>query len=106
MAFIERIARAFAAVEPEAVIRHIEREEGELKARGYLPGESVSHLLLEKHQPAFSLARSWAGFENEIKALRAQIERLARICEMAAYALEAAGQESEARRVRRAIKGL
>ena|SRR6266511_5923754 len=57
--FVDRIARAFAAAEPEAVIRHIEREEDELKAKGYLPGESFSHLWLEKRQPAFSLAWSW-----------------------------------------------
>jgi len=46
------------------------------------------------------------GFQNELKALRELIERLVGICEMAAYALEAAGQQSEAPRVRRATKGL
>jgi hypothetical protein len=106
IAYVEKLVRAFASAEPETVTRHIELEERKLKAEGYLPGESFSHHWLEKQQPGFALARSWAGFENEVRVLREQIERLVGVCEMAAAALVAAGQDAEARRIRRALRGL
>jgi hypothetical protein len=105
IAFIGKLARAFAAAEPDTVTRHVELEERQLREEGYLPWERFSHEWLEKRSPAFAVARSWAGFENELKMLRDQVQRLANLCEAAAAALGRAGQEQEARRILRGLRG-
>jgi hypothetical protein len=100
----EALARAFAAAEPEMVLMCIEDQE-ELKLRGNAPGERYLHDLLRQDAPGFALARQWAGFEREVEQLQQEIRRLRQLLSMAAYDLDAAGEEWKARRLRRALEG-
>jgi hypothetical protein len=72
----ERLARAFAAAEPELVLREIENHELRLKSEGYEPGNRYLHELLRDYQPSFALARQWTGFDKEVEQLRKEVERL------------------------------
>ena len=101
----EKLARAFAAAEPETVLLYIQDQEAEYKARGYEPGERFWHDYLREKAAGFALARHWAGHEQEIEQLQKELERLRSLVSMAAYDLERAEADHEARRLRRALKG-
>ena len=101
----ETLARAFATAEPETVLLMIHDDETEYEARGYEPGERFWHDYLREHQPAFALARQWPGHEQEVAQLRKELERLQSLVSSAADSVERAGDEREASRLRRALKG-
>jgi len=101
----EQLAHAYAAAEPEIVLMYIEDQESEYKAKGYDPGTRYYHDLLREKMPGFALARYWAGHEEEVAQLRAEIERLRTLVRSAAGALEKAGQERDGWRLRRALDG-
>lgn len=101
----EKLAHAYASAEPEIVLMYIEDKENEYRAKGYEPGERFWHDYLRECMPGFSLARYWAGHEEEIAQLRAEIERLRKLVVSAAKVLEKAGQEREGWRLRRAVDG-
>ena len=101
----EKLARAFAAAEPETVLLYIQDQEAEYKARGYEPGERFWHDYLREKTAGYALARHWAGHEQEIEQLQKELERLRSLVSMAAYDLERAEADHEARRLRRALKG-
>ena len=75
----EKLAHAYASAEPEIVLMFIEDEENEYRAKGYEPGERFWHDYLREKTPGFALARYWAGHEEEVAQLRAEIERLRRL---------------------------
>ncbi len=99
------LARAFAAAEPEAVLMSIEEHEEQLRSGGYNPGDRYLHGLLLKYQPAYALARRWAGLEREGAMLQKEIARLRALVTQAAYKLQTSGQEREGRRLLRALDG-
>ncbi len=99
----ERLAQAFARAEPELVLMYIEDEEREYKARGYEPGERFYHDILREHMPGYALVRYWAGHQEEVEFLRAEIERLRMLVKTAADALVKCGAEKEGRRIQRAL---
>ena len=80
----ERLARAFAAAEPQTVLMYIEDFEEQYRAKGYAQGERYYHDLLRQYQPGFALARQWAGFEREVEELQKEIGRLRGLVSMAA----------------------
>lgn len=100
-----RFAKAFAAQEPDTVLRYVSLQEGELKATGWTPGERWSHDYLRKQAPIFALMRQWAGHEHEVGALREEIDRLAQLLASALYALERSGAVSDAAKLKRALAG-
>lgn len=101
----ERIARAFAAAEPESVLMAIQEHEDELRSRRYAPGERHLHGLLRQYAPAYALARQWCGIEREVELLQKEIGRLRSIISRAAYDLKALGAERKARSLLRAMDG-
>ena len=101
----EALARAFAAAEPDTVTMAIEDQEAEWKHGGYGPGDRYLHDLLREHAPAFAVARTWAGFDSEIKTLCEEINRLRNLLYSAALTLQRSGQEREGRRLERALDG-
>jgi hypothetical protein len=101
----ERLARAFAAAEPELVLREIENHELQLKSEGYEPGNRYLHELLRDYQPSYALARQWAGLEKEIEQLRKEIERLRVLVRSATGELKSLGAERKALRIERALDG-
>jgi len=102
---VEKLARAFAAAEPETVLLFIQDQEAEYKARGNQPGERFWHDILRERSGGYALARQWAGHEQEVAGLQEEIERLRSLVSRAAYDLERAGAEREANRIRRALIG-
>jgi hypothetical protein len=99
------LARSFAAAEPETVLMSIDDYEEQLRAGGYAPGERYQHRQLRNHQPAFAVARQWAGLEHQTEILRKEIGRLRGLVSQAAYELRVAGKEQKARRLLRAVDG-
>jgi hypothetical protein len=101
----ERMAKQIAQREPEAVLLFIRQHEDELLAAGYQPGMRHRHSLLRDYQPAYALARQWAGFQGEAELLTREIERLRGILIQTAWTLKQNGSDSEARRLERALEG-
>jgi hypothetical protein len=67
----EKLARAFAAAEPETVLLYIQDQEAEYKARGYEPGERFWHDYLREKAAGHALARHWARHER-VSLVRSQ----------------------------------
>jgi hypothetical protein len=101
----ERLARAFAAAEPENVLMYIDDHEEELKRRGSVPGDRYLHDVLRQYQPGWALARQWAGFDRAVEELQKEIARLRSLVSRAAYELKDAGAEDKSRRLLRALDG-
>jgi hypothetical protein len=100
----ERLARAFAAAEPENVLMYIDDREEELRRRGDVPGVRYLHEVLRQYQPGWALARQWAGF-SAVEELQKEIARLRSLVSRAAYELKNAGAEDKSRRLLRALDG-
>ena len=101
----ERLARAFAAAEPENVLMYIDDHEEELKRRGNVAGDRYLHDVLRQYQPGWALARQWAGFDRAVEELQKEIGRLRSLVSRAAYELKDAGAEDKSRRLLRALDG-
>lgn len=101
----ESIAKHIAQREPEAVLLYIQQHEDELLAVGYQPGMRHRHHLLRELQPAYALARQWAGFQGEAELLTREIERLRGILIQTAWTLKQNGDDIAARRLERALEG-
>ncbi len=63
------------------------------------------HEILRRRQPAFALARQWAGLQSEAELLTREIDRLRGIMVQAIWTLKQNGAEYEARRLERALQG-
>ncbi|MHB1344026.1 MAG: hypothetical protein ACYCX3_06670 [Thermoleophilia bacterium] len=105
LAVAEQLARAYASAESESVLMYIEDEEKEYKYRGNEPGGRFWHDELRRRTPGFALARYWAGHEEEIAYLRAEIDRLRGLVVNAADTLASKGLYSEAGHIRLALEG-
>ena len=101
----ESVAKHIAQREPEAVLLYITQHEDELLAAGYQPGMRHRHEMLRDYQPAYALARQWAGFKSEAELLTREIDRLRGILVQTIWTLKQNGADTEARRLERALEG-
>jgi hypothetical protein len=101
----EKLARAFAAAEPETVLMYLDDQESTLKHQGYRPGDHYLHDLLRQYTPGWAVARQWAGFDQEVDQLKKEIGRLRGLVSQAVYDLRDAGADAKARRLLRAVDG-
>lgn len=101
----ERLARAFAAKEPDSITMALAVTEKEYEASGYAPGEHWQHDQLRKLRPVHALIRQWAGGDSEAIRLADEVERLQGLVRLAIGYLTAAGLAREAARLRRALDG-
>jgi hypothetical protein len=97
------IARKFCANEPAAVLASIEATEREWSERVRHPGEEYLVSLLNEYRASWALLRDWAGHDAAIAQREAHIEKLERLVWDAIYALQKAGQDDAAARLRRAM---
>jgi hypothetical protein len=67
------------------------------------PGEEHMIELLNEFGAAWALIRQWAGHEPAVAQREAEIQRLERLVFDAVYALQKAGLDREAARLRRAL---
>jgi hypothetical protein len=73
--------------------------------KGHLKAERSLHAVLRTSEPGFALARSWAGHEAGIAALREQIAFLADLLHGAIEHLSEAGRAAESKRIEDALMG-
>jgi hypothetical protein len=98
-----QIARRFCGIEPSTVLTGVEvtERDWEQKARR---GETYIVGLLNEYRASWALVRQWAGHDAAIAQREAEIEKLERLVWDAVYALQKAGLDSEAARLRRAVE--
>lgn len=97
------LARAFCGAEPATVLAGVEGTEREWAQQARRPGEEYKVGLLNEYRAAWALIRQWAGHDAAVAQRDAAIQRMERLVWDAIYALQKAGLDSEAARLRRAI---
>jgi hypothetical protein len=98
------LARKFCASEPATVLVGVETTEREWARQAATPGDEYIVPLLNDYRASWALLRQWAGHDAAVAQREAEIQRLERLVWDAVYALEKAGLDSEAARLRRAIE--
>jgi hypothetical protein len=98
------LGRAFCAVEPSPVLTSIESTEREWSQEASRPGGEHLVSLLNKYRASWAIIRQWTGLDPAIAAREEQIRRLERLVWDAIYALQKAGLDSEASRLRRSLQ--
>ena len=99
------LARALCAVEPTIFLMNAEATERKWSREARTPGEEYMVGLLNEFGAAWALIRQWAGHEPAVAQREAEIQRLERLVYDAVYALQKAGLDREAARLRRALGG-
>ncbi|MGA2585658.1 MAG: hypothetical protein ABSF88_01320 [Candidatus Aminicenantales bacterium] len=98
------LAKAICMSEPNTVLVNIESTEREWVQKVSQPGYEYMLSLLNEYRASWALIRQWAGYDAAISQKEAQIQRLERLVLDAIYALQKAGQDDEASRLRRALQ--
>ncbi len=97
------LAQAFCAAEPAAVLVSIEATERKWALEASRPGDDYLVGLLNQYRAAWALIRQWTGHDPAIAQREEHIKQLERLVLDAIYALQKAGLDSEAHRLRRAL---
>jgi hypothetical protein len=98
------LAKAFCVLEPNTVLLNIESTEREWVQKASQPGEKYILPLLNEYRASWAIIRQWAGYDAAIAQKEAQIQRLERLVLDAIYALQKAGLDDAASRLRRALQ--
>ena len=99
------LARAFCGAEPSTILLSLEATERDWSQRARTPGEDHMISLLNEYRAAWALLRQWAGHDAALAQRDAAIQKAERLVWDAIYALQKAGLDKEAARLRRAIEG-
>jgi len=97
------LARALCAAESSAVIALVEAEERQASFIATRPGQEHRVSLLNSMRARWALVRQWCGPGAAVAAREARIASLERLVLDAVYALQKAGLDGEANRLRRAL---
>ncbi len=97
------LAKAFCAAEPSTVLPRVETTEREWSIKASQPGNEYVVGLLSEYRAAWALVRQWAGLDAAIAEREKHVQHLERLVWDAIYALQKAGLESEAHRLRRVV---
>ena len=97
------IARMFCRAEPAAVLVGVEKTERDWARQAQCPGEDYIVPLLNEYRASWALIRQWTGHDPAVAQREAEIQRLERLVWDALYALQKAGLDKEAAKLRRAI---
>jgi hypothetical protein len=98
------LAKAICISEPNTVLVNIESREREWAQKVSQPGNEYILSLLNEFRASWAIIRQWAGYDAAISQKEAQIQRLERLVLDAVYALQKAGIDDEANRLRRALQ--
>ncbi len=98
------LAQHFCAAEPATVLAGVETTEREWAREARTPGYEYKVSLLNEFRASWALIRQWTGHDPAIAQREAEIQMLERLVWDAIYALQKAGVDSEAARLRRAIE--
>ncbi len=99
-----QIARKFCAKEPQAVLVGVEATERKWAEEARRPGDDYIIPLLNEYRASWAIIRQWTGHDPAVAAREEHIQKLERLVWDAIYALQKAGADSEAVRLRRAIQ--
>jgi hypothetical protein len=97
------LGRRICAAEPSTVLLAIESTERDWTQRTQR-GETHLVSLLNEYRASWALIRQWAGLDAAVAQREAEIQRLERLVWDEVYALQKAGLDSEANRLRRAVQ--
>lgn len=97
------LAKAFCGTEPSPVLVSIEATERKWAQEASEPGGDHLVVLLNEYRAAWAIIRQWSGYDAAVAQREAQIQRLERLVWDAIYALQKAGADEEAGRLRRAM---
>lgn len=97
------LGRRFCAAEPATVLVGVEATEREWTHKAKR-GEDYIVTLLNRYRASWALIRQWAGHDAAVAQREAEIQRLERLVWDAVYALQKAGHDGEAARLRRAVE--
>jgi hypothetical protein len=97
------LAKAFCASEPGTILLNIESTEREW-VREAQQGDKHLLLLLNEYRASWAIIRQWTGYDAALAQKEAQIQRLERLVFDAIYALQKAGLDDAANRLRRALQ--
>jgi hypothetical protein len=98
------LAKAFCAAEPNTILLNIESTEREWVQKASKPGGEYMVPLLNEYRASWAIIRQWTGYDAAIAQKEAQIQRLERLVYDAIYALQKAGLDDAASRLRRALQ--
>lgn len=98
------LARMFCGAEPAAVLVKVETTERDWAQQARRPGEQYMVPLLNDYRASWALIRQWAGHGAAVAQREAEIQKLERLVWDAVYALQKAGLDKEAAKLRRAIE--
>ena len=98
------LAKAFCEAEPSTVLIDVEATEGKWSQEASRPDGEYVVSLLNEYRAAWALIRQWTGHDPAIAQREARIQRLERLVWDAIYALQKAGNDREADRLRRAME--
>jgi hypothetical protein len=98
------LARKFCAAEPSTVLVGLESTEREWSTQASRPGEDYLVPLLNEYRASWALIRQWTGHDPAIAEREAYIERLERLVWDAVYALQRAGLDRDATRLRNLLE--
>jgi hypothetical protein len=98
------LAKAFCVKEPATVLVNIDVQENKWEREAREEGRD--HLLgfLNEYRAAWALVRQWTGHDAAVANWRHRVTRLERLVWDAVYALQRAGQDAEAEKLRRALQ--
>lgn len=97
------LGRRFCMAEPSTVLVEVEAFERNWTHKA-THGEEYMIELLNKYRASWALLRQWAGYDAAVAQREEEIKKLERLVWDAIYALQKAGLNSEAARLRRAVE--
>lgn len=97
------LARAFTMAEPRTVLDNVAATEIKWSRDVKEPGNDHLAPLLNEYRASWAILRQWAGHDVVVVELEERVERAERIAMDAVYALQKAGLDTEAERLRRKL---
>jgi hypothetical protein len=98
------LARKFCGAEPSTVLSGVESTEREWSIKASRPGDEYIIPLLNQYRASWALIRQWTGHDPAVAEREAHIQRLERLVWDAVYALQKAGLDNEAAKLRRVLE--
>lgn len=98
------VGQSFCKAEPQSVLTEVESSERQLSNEASRPGEEYMVPLLNSYRPAWALLRQWCGNDAPIAAREKRIHRLEGLLWDAVSALQKAGADDEATRIRHVLE--
>jgi len=98
-----QLGKRFCIAEPSTILTEVEATERKWSSEASRPGEDYIIPLLNSYRASWALIRQWAGSDAVVAARDGQIRVFEHLVWDAVYALQKAGLDREASKLRRAL---